>query len=227
MSTVPALAPEPRWRRQVRAVLILLHLIAVTVMAFPSPGEGMYRQAWDEPNVQQDLAVWRGFLGAVGVHMSQEEFTDWLWQVALRYTRTQDLLERPFQPYYAVCGTIQSWRMFAGPQRHPSRLVVEVEERGAWRTIFVERDPHHRWRVRELDDYRLRPALYRMSWGLGGFGQFADWVAVRARQDFPEATRVRVSLRRQRTPSAAEVRAGAAPVPEAERVEERELGSWP
>lgn len=201
------------WFGHVRGLLVALHLVAVTALALPAPGEGMAREAWRDPTVQEEFAAWSGRLNACGVAVTPQEFEDRLWVAASAYMDARGEVLAPFGRYYDLCGTFQSWRMFAGPHRHPSRLLIDVEEAGAWRPVYVQRDPGHDWLAEPLDHYRMRPVLYRFSWyrymeGNDDFNAFARWVAGRAAHDFPGATRVRVRLFQSRTLSPEEVRAG-------------------
>jgi hypothetical protein len=196
--------------------LVLLHLLAITLMALPAPGEGMIRAAWKDPSVQAEFAAWTERCNHLGLHVTEQEFEDRLWTVASTYMAARQGILAPFEPYYETCGTLQSWRMFAGPHRYPGRLRVDVEEEDMWRPVYVQRDSGHSWLSDKLDHYRFRPVLYRFSWyqyleGYDDFRQFAAWIAARAAIDFPRATRVRVALDRVRTPSPEEVRKDVRP----------------
>ena len=46
---------------------VLLHLIAVTLMAVPAPGEAVNRQAWADPTVQAELSAWSAHARRWGV----------------------------------------------------------------------------------------------------------------------------------------------------------------
>ncbi len=230
--------PRPGWWPRLRAVLIALHLVAITLAALPSPGEGMVREAWSDPTVQREFAVWVQRLNTLGISWSEQEFEDHLWDTASAYLALQGKLQLPFKNryynYYDWCGTMQSWRMFAGPHRYPSRLVIEVHEGAAWRPVYVQRDPAHAWLAWQLDEYRMRPLEYRFSWFLHryrypeqytDFVGFARYVARKAARDFPSADSLRVRLIKSRTPSPEETRAGSAPEAESTGVEV-DLGEW-
>ena len=105
--------------------------------------------------------------------------------------------------------------MFAGPHRYPSRLLIDIEETGTWRPVYIKSDPHYAWLSEKLDHYRMRPFIYRLSWyhyteGNTDFDELADWIARQAAHDFPTAQRVRVRFFAARTRSPEEVLAGAA-----------------
>jgi hypothetical protein len=202
---------DPAWLAQGRAVLVGLHLLAVTLLAFPAPGARVVdRSNWKAPDAQEDLAAWADRLGRVGVVITKEDLEERLWALAVAYRDVHQTLTSPFRPYYDYCGTYQSWRMFGSPNRRPTRLHVEVEELGRWRPVYVERDPEHDWLGGWLDHSRFRPVLFRL--GLNDedevFVELAAWLARQAARDFPRAERVRVRYWQFRTPAPAEVRAG-------------------
>ncbi len=214
MSTPSQFPPPPLgWFAHLRAILVILHLIAITWLALPSPGEGLSRWAWQDPTVQEELADWTGRLNRWGYPITQAEFEDDLYNVASAYESVRSRPIGLFGRYYGMCGTFQSWRMFAGPHRYPSQLLIDVEEDSAWRPVYVQRDPEHAWLSTQLDHYRMRPFLYRLSWyryvaEFDDFGQLARWIARQAAHDFPQAGRIRVRFFKFHTPAPAEARAG-------------------
>jgi len=194
----------------VRVVLIGLHLFAITFQALPSVGGGLSRAAWRTPTVQAEFAAWSERLQRWGFDVTLSDLEDRLWEFAVGYEKTRDLVLEPFMPYLEYAGTYQSWRMFVAPHRYPGRLYVEIETAQGWRTIYAARSDEHAWRRRWLDHDRFRAAIFRYAWKHYRRPriQFADWVARRVADDFPDARRVRVSFGRFRTPSPDEVRRG-------------------
>jgi hypothetical protein len=224
--------PAPAgWFAHLRGLLVALHLMAVTLLALPAVGEGMSRWAWKDPTVQEEFAYWTGRLNQCGVAVTQQQFEDGLYGTASAYESARGHALAPFGRYYGYCGTFQSWRMFAGPHRHPSRLHIDVEEAGDWRPVYVKSDPEHDWLAVQLDHYRMRPFVYRLSWyrhvpEFPDFDNLARWVAARAARDFPEARRVRVRFFTFRTPSPEEVRAGEPVTGEFAADVVHDLGAW-
>jgi hypothetical protein len=200
------------WWPPLRAALVSLHLLAVTLVAFPAPpGFTLNRSTWRDPAVQAELASWTERLGGLGVETNPAELEDFLLEATRKYLGVRDALVDPFGPYYSYCGTYQSWQMFSAPDRTPSRLHVDVEEGGRWRTVTVERDPEHPWLDGWLSHHRLRPAVFTFGRGAGDYRTFAEWLAEQAKRDFPHATRVRVRYYQARTPTPEEMRAGSRP----------------
>jgi hypothetical protein len=196
----------------IRAGLVTLHLIAITLLALPAPEGGMDRQAWQNPTVQDEFRAWSHTLTSCGLIITPTELEDRLWTIAQRYMALRGGVLQPFGPYYTTCGTFQGWRMFVGPHRFPLVLHIDIAEQGQWRPVYIERDSQYRWRSRQLDSYRFRAALFRLGWPgyEGELQRFAQWVARQAAADFPQAEQVRVRFFQRRTPSPEEVRAGAA-----------------
>jgi len=199
--------------RQLRALLVMVHVVAVMLAAIPAPEGGMNRAAWKDPTVQDELNSWAARLRAAGLDLSDEEFQAGLWSLGTRYSAARKLVLRPLQPYYRFLGTNQSWRMFVAPHRYPARLHIDIEEGGRWRPVYVARSPEYRWLARQLDDDRMRAALFRYAWPAfaKGWRSFSAWVATRAATDFPDAQRVRLRYDKRRTPSPVEAQAGQQP----------------
>lgn len=200
---------------QVRGVLIPLHLFAITVMALPGPAH-LDRSSWKNPRVQLEFSAWAERLSGWGVALTPAELEDRLWITAETYTHVRGVLMRPFLPYYTYCGTRQGWQMFAGPDFHPTRLHIDLEERGQWRNLYLEGDPDHAWQGRRLNHDRFRATLFNIVFyeDHGEYSQFAHWAAAQAAPEFPQATRLRVRLYRYPAPSPEEVRAGRRPAGE-------------
>jgi hypothetical protein len=208
------------------AVFVALHLFAVTFCALPSVGSGMNRNAWRQPTVQGEFRAWTERLTALGVRIEQEELEDRAWAFATGYESVRERILAPFQPYFRYCGTWQSWKMFVAPHRYPGRLEIEIDRGSGWEPVYVARSAEHRWMASWLDHDRFRSATFRYAWDhyRVARSQFADWVARRAAEDFPDAERVRVYFVRYRTRSPEEVRAGTPASEKRELVQIRALG---
>ncbi len=200
-----------RWP-QIRAALIAVHVLAITLAALPAPVGGMNRKAWSEPTVQEEFASWTARLNGAGLDLTQAELEDQLWTVAVVVMDVRGTVLAPFRPYYQLCGTTQPWRMFVAPHRFPSRLQVRVREgRGPWKVVYQVRSDEHDWNRAQLDTDRVRSAVFRYGWPTYGatYQHFARWLADRAFEDFPDASQVEIRFLDHRTPSPAEVLADA------------------
>ena len=201
---------------QIRAVLVALHVLAIVLMATPSPAVGLRRSLWKDPTVQQEFQAWNERLHAIGVSWTEPEMEDHLWSFASGWEKYRSALLIPFAPYGRYLGTSQSWRMFVAPHRYPTRLAVDLEEDGAWRVIFQERSELYTWRRTLFDHDRMRSVIFRLGWPQyrKPWESFSRWIARMAAQDFPQATRVRTRMFKYRTLSPQEVRAGKEPTGE-------------
>jgi hypothetical protein len=204
---------EAGWWPQVRAALVALHLAAVTLPAIPAPEGAGSRENWKDPTVQAELASWAEQFNRWGLAVTPDELEERLWRLAGDYLAVRDRVLAPFGPYYEFCGTGQSWRMFVAPHRYPTRLHIDIQEDGAWRPVYVERDPNHNWLGGQLDHHRFRSVIFRLGWPGwdDDLTEFSRWVAGRAARDFPRAERVRVHFHKYRTPAPEEVKARDAP----------------
>jgi len=213
--------------KHVRGVLVALHLFVVTFMALPSASGGMNRRAWADPTVQTEFAAWSARLRSYGVDVTPPELEETMWSFATSYEGVRNAVLKPFRPYLRITGTSQSWKMFVAPHRFPSRMEIDIDRGAGFETVFVERSGTYDWMRTWFDHDRMRSVVFRYGWPHYGAArkEFANWVAERAAQDFPGATRVRVSFLSYRTPSPDEVRAGIRPVENRELVEIRKLAN--
>jgi len=198
----------------VRAALLALHVFAICAMAFPAPEGGMNRSAWKDPTVQGEFQAWTGRLNGVGLDVTSEQLEAFAWTFAEGWAQGREVVLAPFMPYYRLCGTWQSWRMFVAPHRFPSRLQIDVREAGVWRPVFVERSAEYAWRARQFEHDRMRSAIFRFGWKhyRRSYQRFGGWVAERAAEDFPRADSVRLRFWRYRTASPEEVRSNTEPI---------------
>jgi len=208
------------------AAFLLFHLAAVTLRALPAPDGALDRAAWSDPTVQKELSAWHQRLAGFGLRQSPAEFADSLYRLASRALTLRNRLVAPFARYYAACGTYQSWQMFVAPHRHPARLRIDIQQAGAWHTVFREGDANASWLSTQLGDTRFRSLLFRFGWPgyRGQLDHFADWVAHRAAVAFPQASACRVVLSRADTPTPEQARAGIAPESTEDPPRVRELG---
>jgi hypothetical protein len=188
-------------------IFVPLHLFAVLLQASPAP---MYTDhaTWNQPRVKAEFTRWAEHLA-----MPPDELEDDLWSISDRYVRLRNPIQQRFAPYYRYCGASQGWRMFVAPDLEPTRLEVDVYEKGEWRCVYRELDPAFRWQAAILEHWRFRVAFFCTTWSRnwGEFQSFAEWLKPRAAGAFPEATRFRIRLYQWKLLPAADVRAGRKP----------------
>ncbi len=196
-----------------KALLIALHLLAITLQAMPAPVGAMRKAEWKNPTVQDELSLWTARLNGWGIPWTQQEFEDHAWRIARNWLRVRRVVLSPFGPYYRYCGTQQSWRMFVAPHRYPSRLHVDIQTESEWLPVYVGRDDELDWHAQWFDHDRMRSVVFRFGWKSyrASYRQFVDFMAGLAAVEFPEASHIRVRLHRARTPSPEEVRTGNLP----------------
>lgn len=209
MRAAPALRAWPH----VRAALVGLHILAIILLATPSPAVGLRRSLWKDPTVQQEFAAWHERLAGLGLTWSEPELEDHLWNFAVGWEKYRSALLTPFNPYGRYLGASQSWRMFVAPHRYPTRLAIDLRENGIWRVIFQERSDECAWRRSLFDHDRMRSVIFRLGWPQykKSWGDFSRWIAGMAAEDFPAADMVRTRMFKYRTPSPEEVLAGKEP----------------
>jgi hypothetical protein len=205
-------AAGTRWWPPVRAALVTLHLVAVTLLAIPAPPEAaLSPEIWRDAQVHDEVSTWADRLSGWGLAVTPTELEEFLRAASQEYLPARNALVAPFEPYYTYCHAYQSWQMFCAPDRAPTRLHVDIEEGGVWRTVAVERDPERPWLDGWLSHHRVRPAVFAFGRGDTGYRNFAAWLAEQAAHDFPGAERVRVRYYKAATPSPEEMRAGHRP----------------
>ncbi len=192
-----------------RAIFVAYHVVAISLMAFPSPPSNMSRGAWENPTVQNEFAMWAERLHTIGIHKTPKELDSDLYALAKSYLKGREKVLAPFEPYGDYAGARQSWRMFSGPQRYPIRLEISVNVGGEWRKVYESCSDEFAWRGDLLNRYRMRRVVHSTAWdNQKHFKQFCDWIATLATHDFPEASEVMVRHLRYRTPTPEEATAG-------------------
>jgi hypothetical protein len=199
--------PPSLWPH-LRAALVTAHIVAIFACAFPSPSGGMNRSSWRDPTVQAEIAAWGERLS-----VPPDVLEEHLWSLATAFMGLRKKALAPFQPYYHHAGTWQAWHMFVAPHRNPARLHIDIDRDGTWETVYISRDPQLRWRAELFDHSRGRAALFRYSWRhyRVPFRHLGEWLARKAAEDFPDASRMRTRWYRYRTPTPEEVRTDTAP----------------
>ena len=178
-----------------RAALIALVLLVSWVDAMPLPelsaADLRYEVAGDE------LRAWQQTLGRFGIDVSEAELTRAGLAVGARSTAFRRGILRPFRPFFRLTGVGQAWGLFAYPDPHAGRLVVEGRAgAGEWQPLYVapgsgeplEAVIENR-RVRGVyDDVGDRPRP-GAAWL-----RFVDWIAALGFGRYPEVDQIRVRL---------------------------------
>ncbi len=112
--------------------------------------------------------------------------------------------------WYRWLGVRQTWYMFGSVGRSNGRVEIAYQVQGQeqWRYLFIERSSRYAWKRHVFEQYRWREMLKhfhrekeRYAWR-----RFADWIAPKVFAEFPEAQRVRIRVRKAKTPPIAELR---------------------
>jgi hypothetical protein len=206
-----------RWR-EIRAALLLVHVVAIVLMSLPGELKLGDPARWKDLRTQAQLKLWAGRLRGWGWEMSDEAFEARLWSLTQRYLGARQAIVTPFLPYGQVAP--QGWGMFKAPPLEPSAIVIEVrEKRSPWRTLYASRSPEHAWQSRLLDHNRFRKQIGRVGGDPTLLRWVAHWLAKRVFDEFPEVTEVRVRVERITSLPPERVRAGEVPPRKTERQE--------
>lgn len=211
----PTATPALGLRDHLRGVLVAAHLLAVGLLALPSPGR-VTEHTLRDPALQEVLADWWGVAASVGLSMSKAETEAVALTSANAFMDVRKAVLDPFQPYFRYSGARQSWRMFGYLNRTPARFRLEAYTPGVgWSTLYEARTRAHTWNGRQLDAERFRAMINAYSWKRSrkGYDRFVDWLACTAAPDVPDATKIRASMLRLRLPPPDTLRElGAVPV---------------
>lgn len=213
---MPSSPPStPDWSDHLRGVGLVLHVVAVLLLALPSVGGLLSRSAWREPSVQEEFASWAGMLSSVGIQRTPEQLEEQLWSLATGYREVHRSLIAPARPYAVWLGTGQGWMMFPAPEQNPATLQIDVEIDGVWKPIYRARSAKYPWRRDFFDQDRIRTLMFHYTWPhLRRRGLFLDlqrWLGPWLAEDFPQATQARIRFWRQPTPTPEQSRAGTVP----------------
>ena len=189
--------------RHIRAILILLHLFAINIVAFPTPRGNLGDKHVQKPDVQESIKLWHSLLFYESfTGRNKDEFARDLVSVGHRLVKTQKAVTKPFIPYYKYAGTRQSWQMFGYVQHSSGHLHIELKENGEWRALYVDLDSNHQWNSHLLNQERTRAmrSLFAQKRFHTRYKRFAAWLSKEAFTEFPEAQAFRTFYQQQTVP---------------------------
>jgi len=208
----PNASRRRQWLGYAVVALVTFHVAAVTLMALPAPSR-VTAADLETPLFRDEVSRYAATVRGWGFDVTDRELADWMLRTTASVHRVRSTVLAPFQPYYTYCGTRQGWRMFVGPNMYPTRLYLEIQQAdGRWRPVYIERHAEHDWLSQRIDREAWRTVIYTVVYqgDWEEYRQIVAWLARRAAADFPQARRFRVRLYRFKTPTPAEVLAGAA-----------------
>jgi hypothetical protein len=158
------------WWPQLRAVLILLHVVAVAAVACPAPVRTPDAKGWKRPTVQGELRMWSNTLKGLGIEQTPKQLQEFAMTTTTTWLEYRSTVVKPFQTWLRAVGAPQGWYMFTGPDREPQRFMLSYTTRGTatFLPVFALADE-----VAAPDlvapafvhDHRVRRALFQTSWG--------------------------------------------------------------
>lgn len=185
-------------RRQLRAILIALALIANATYALPVTKMKSEERVDPEFRVA-DMDVWWGWFGgpisAIGIDRDTfgQVLRDYMW-----YSRELVLwLRTPAGWLFDNLHVSQQWGLFAVVTERPDRLVIEVRRNGEWETLYRRLDGSHDWHDPQLKYRRIRGVWDGVKdEPKGTYKRLTMWVARVVFAEQPDVDRVRVVLER-------------------------------
>jgi len=181
------------WFIELRAVLILAHIVVIGLQAFPAPVGGASKGTRETPSVRGMIADASAITGLPEAQVDALVFGGVETWIAARKK-----VLKPFSPYYKWAGTKQSWRMMAIINRRSARLRVEIDGALAYRTA----DSEARWRAEIIESARMRGAVIKYAWKLnrGDYKRLSAWIIDEAVADYGEDVDVRICVERAAIP---------------------------
>lgn len=206
--------------KQLRALFVLFHLLAILLLSVPAPVGGMNEAAFKHPATQESFQSYAQALQGVGLDIHSEELEAASWSLGTRYMKARETAVAPFVPYLEAVGARQGWRMFHSVNRAPAWLVVEIHagptlSSGEWQRVYESRSNTATWRRRQLDQERSRALMNSWSWlsSKKSYLQFGAWLAQGAAEDFPQAMWMRTTMEKRVIPGPEKLRLEGLPTP--------------
>jgi hypothetical protein len=138
---------------QIRAALIAFHIIAMMLVAFPSPAPAGLNTNVDDPNLVVHLRPWARLFGT-----DTQSFARRIFAIGRTWLDVRTRVVAPFEFYLDTTGAIQSWHMFSAPNHMPARFLLEARRSdGDWQ--FVSGLPAGEWHRSFFTSERVRSLL--------------------------------------------------------------------
>lgn len=157
------------WWPQLRAVLLLLHVVAVVAVACPAPVRTPDAKGWKRPTVQGELRMWSNTLKGIGIEQTPQQLQAFAQTTTTSWLAYRSTLIKPFQTWLRTVAAPQGWYMFTGPDREPQRFKLDFNTRTApaFQPVFALADEVAAPELVAPDfvhDHRVRRALFQSSW---------------------------------------------------------------
>lgn len=185
---------------QIRAVFIAVFLVIHGIYIFPAPRE-LKRDELGDPPVVEELDRWYALIDGLGLPISRDRFEDEVVTWSARLSGAHRLLKVPFKPMMDLTGTGQGWALFAAPDTHPQRLVIEGRRHGGdWEMLYRRIDPEHAL-LDPVFRYRRVRGVYDGTSRRAGrtYKYFTRFAARRVFEVRPDLSQVRVVMVRYHT----------------------------
>jgi len=181
-----------------RTALIVLHVIAITLMAIPNPGGVLTEKNKTSMAVHQTLEPWTKLVQKLGLARNKKDAVDWLWASGKRFNGAHAMVTFAADPYVRSTGQFQQWRMFGSSPNQGGALEIHgVTAGGEYEPLFVSGGPQ--WKGAVLNHHRFRKTRSKWSQRRNQrlYDQFAAWLATQD-HGYPA---LRVRMQGMRIPS--------------------------
>ena len=192
-----------------RAILILIHIFAINIIAFPTPRGALSKKHVAKPDIQESIALWHRILIVETLFgHNKEQFAKDIVKIGRWLVDTQAALTAPFAPYYKYAGTRQSWQMFGYVSHSSGQLHIEVFQNEEWTPLYIDLQKDCQWRGGQLNQERVRAmrSLFAQKKMPKKYRRFVNWTSKKAFQDFPDAKKFKVYYKKRAIPKPKEFR---------------------
>ena len=188
-----------RWA-WVRAGLIAIFVVFNFIQASPSPGQ-VSKTAHKDPIARAELDRWVGLFSVFGLEYTPKEIGELTYDFSENWKKTKRMLGTPMRPFWTATATQQGWGLFTYPDTHPYELEVQVlgKERD-FKTIFLSHHSEYNFSWSLLTYRRFRAMYNPGKRAPKTYRGATHFLAKRAFETYPEASKVRIRFRRLATP---------------------------
>lgn len=191
-----------------RTLLVLTHLLGIFLLALPYSGKLGSKKHWAKKKQQTEMRAWADRLG-----VDKEDFESFLWDLSQSYIAVRKRVVRPFLKYADYTGTRQGWSMFAHPRQRTGRFEIYIQVSDDWQLVYTSHSDKADWNQWQFEHNRVRKLAGRLASNphQPAYTEMTRWIARQLAEDFPTATRAKISMMTWKSLGPEAVRAGKKP----------------
>lgn len=191
--------PAPSRWAWIRAFLITVVVGFNFIQASPAPGK-VSKTALKDPIAMEELGRWVDLFAWFGVETTPEAISQWTVGLADNWKAGKRFIATPIRPFWTFTATQQGWGLFTYPDTHPYEMEIQIRgNEMEYQTIFLSQDPDLDFQWALLTFRRFRGMYNPGRRAPKTYNGVTKFLAKRAFETYPDASRVRVRFRRLHT----------------------------